>query len=605
MKNEDDSMFSNDNRLKESVEMQVEDIKPKVECEQLEASESEGYTSEDEYEQDSVEEGAANQPIVSKIVKGHGNWKKKGSGNDGILKYSMMKNAAVSESAATGLCTFSCTDCSASSKNWEAFRIHMRMKHNASVKVDNIESFMAKCTIHICRICSEKILCEGMHMRIHFNRRHKMNVNQYRKNYDCGVNLDETLQNGRLSLHQVGSLCTFKCPECHKTFKTIYTLSRHEHNSKKCLLNVGAKFWLNCLQDVVTHKCKTCSKLLLCDYTVIKSHVASHGFKTVREYSNKNQINIVNQRNLKAESVIDNYNVYESNGATNILKAGISKYVLKRNFMNQPKLGSAIDNTRNSKTVAVDSMLEKELESPIVGHLKFKGTSASLKATHFMMEKANVSVSAATGLCTFSCPQCPSEFLSRNQFKKHMKKIHTTEVKMTNIECFKYMSTVTIHVCKICSEKVFCETLFLNNHFKNKHNTSLASYRKKYDCGSWKERLQTTIDRGNLSLQKVGNLCSFKCPKCENIFMGLQNLRMHQTRQKRCMPHIQARAWLECIQEVVSHKCKLCSKIILCDYQPIFNHISCCHGFKSIEEYAKKTSCIYVRARQLKRKGKY
>ncbi len=183
-----------------------------------------------------------------------------------------------------------------------------------------------------------------------------------------------------------------------------------------------------------------------------------------------------------------------------------------------------------------------------------------------LKKNAEVSESAATGLCTFTCPDCSANHRSRVSFELHLKKHHQKEIKMSNFECLKYMTKVTVHVCKICSDKIFCEKGFLKNHFRSKHKLSLASYRKNYNCGIYKEKLQKLLETGKMSHYKVGNFCSFKCPKCSRIINSLSNFKTHKHNSKRCLQDVRANLWVECLHgDIITHKCKICSKLLLCD----------------------------------------
>ncbi len=155
------------------------------------------------------------------------------------------------------------------------------------------------------------------------------------------------------------------------------------------------------------------------------------------------------------------------------------------------------------------------------------------------------------------------------------------------------MTKATVHICQICSEKIFCEKIYLKGHFSNKHKLSLSSYRKKYNCGIYKEQLTKLLEGGKLSENKVGSFCSFKCPKCFSTFQGLANFRKHKKHSKICLQDFNAQFWVDCLHgTITSHKCKVCSKLLLCDPQSIARHVYNHHGISSITQYCKQTGCF-------------
>ncbi len=121
---------------------------------------------------------------------------------------------------------------------------------------------------------------------------HKLRLAEYRRTFECGIStkekLETFLEKGRLSLNVIGSLCTFKCPDCDKRYNSLHSFRVHtkEHHSK-----VKHYFFLDCLEDVVTHRCKICSKLLLSDASIIRRHVQrEHNMQSLNKYAEENAV---------------------------------------------------------------------------------------------------------------------------------------------------------------------------------------------------------------------------------------------------------------------------------------------------------------------------
>ncbi len=228
-----------------------------------------------------------------------------------------MDQSTISEYASTGLCTFRCPTCFAIYTNWKKFQNHMKSKHKTVISMKQIQSFMTKATVHICRICSEELYCETKIFSNHFLSKHKLSVSEYRKTYgsdsiSCRETLDKVLENARLSPDCIGNLCTFKCPKCHKIFENSKMLRNHNTDSDKCLNKVNTKP-RDCLQDVVTHRCKICLKLLLCTKEDIRKHISyTHRITSLRDYASQTGCTIDNvfTRSIKnMREIISNNNI--------------------------------------------------------------------------------------------------------------------------------------------------------------------------------------------------------------------------------------------------------------------------------------------------------
>ncbi len=50
--------------------------------------------------------------------------------------------------------------------------------------------------------------------------------------------------------------------------------------------------------------------------------------------------------------------------------------------------------------------------------------------------------------------------------------------------------------------------------------------------------------------------------------------------------------------EVITHKCKICSKLLLCDAKTIIQHVLCSHNMKTLTQYANKTGCTVKQHRE-------
>ncbi len=220
---------------------------------------------------------------------------------------SLARKTNVSEDAIPGLCDLRCLHCSKVYKSWNQFKLHVKVKHKEVLAVANFQRYLSKITVHVCRICHENVFCETYTLFCHMAK-HKLRLIDYRKTYDRATSrkekLDDILRKGRLSSHIIGSLCTFKCPECDTRHTNLHSFRQHTykyHNHSK----TQVYFWIKCLEDVVTHKCKMCSKLLLNDTSIIRLHVKSeHNLKSLEEYAKKNGLKFVCWRNFHTQEAL-------------------------------------------------------------------------------------------------------------------------------------------------------------------------------------------------------------------------------------------------------------------------------------------------------------
>ncbi len=99
------------------------------------------------------------------------------------------------------------------------------------------------------------------------------------------------------------------------------------------------------------------------------------------------------------------------------------------------------------------------------------------------------------------------------------------------------------------------------------------------------------IQTGTLSVRKIGNLCKLRCPDCATLFNSVGGLRKHCNHSDcETFQHEDLYKYLD---KSVTHRCKICSKLLLCDWAIIHSHIQS-HKIKSLEAYAETTGCIIV-----------
>ncbi len=225
------------------------------------------------------------KPVLTKSDISKRNYTRNNTKTKEQNKSLALNEAPVSENICSGKCIFKCTECPNSSfSSWASLREHMKKMHKQNAKMSEHKLFASKIVDHVCKVCSAKILCDSNFLQIHLYK-HKLSIAEYKKKYNCesfrNINKQKILQKGTLSKQKIDNMCTFRCSKCYKLLKSYASLQKHSYR-EKCQVNDSDLS--NCIQNVVTHQCKICSKVLLCDRVLIERHVIYHGM-SLKEYS--------------------------------------------------------------------------------------------------------------------------------------------------------------------------------------------------------------------------------------------------------------------------------------------------------------------------------
>ncbi len=191
-----------------------------------------------------------------------------------------------------------------------------------------------------------------------------------------------------------------------------------------------------------------------------------------------------------------------------------------------------------------------------------------------------------SALCTFKCPDCSENFVAWISFTRHYKTKHQRTAFQKDVII--YLTKTTVHKCRICSEMVLCDSQFLSKHL-SKHNTTISEYGRQYDCSdNWRSKnVKMFKERGSVTTKVIGNLCIYKCPKCEKTFKSLGNLKAHGAATPKC-PLINFKYVMNYITKIVTYNCIKCSKVLLYDELVLRQHAFKAHKIKTLNEYARQ-----------------
>ncbi len=213
-----------------------------------------------------------------------------------------------------------------------------------------------------------------------------------------------------------------------------------------------------------------------------------------------------------------------------------------------------------------------------------------------ILDTVSLTDSASPGLCRFACLDCSATFKTWMSLVYHRKNVHNKLTKKKEVEA--YLFKASAHVCQICSKKVLNDSQFLTNHFYV-HGTTLNKYRLQYNTrqkeAPWKASFREILTNAELSQDKIGNFCTFRCPQCKNVFENYGTFRKHTTTTSAKCPLPEGmKPYEKYLEKVVAHKCKICSKLLLCDNEVIKKHIDTSHSLNNVGQYARKTGCTWL-----------
>ncbi len=205
------------------------------------------------------------------------------------------QDAPLSESVSSS-CKFKCPECHRLFMGWNMLYKHVVFTHtDQKVSIAQVVNFLSEPVFHICKICSEKVLCDVFFLNRHL-RRHKLELSQYKKNFGLkndGTGVFFKVQHIDMLIKQlcrhapvskkVLNMSTFQCPECEESIKGWHPLRSHvvkTHVDAKPPLTTQL---CTLMSKPVCHICKICSAKVLCDTHFIDRHLRKH-YISVKQY---------------------------------------------------------------------------------------------------------------------------------------------------------------------------------------------------------------------------------------------------------------------------------------------------------------------------------
>ena len=452
---------------------------------------------------------------------------------------------------------------------------------------------------HTCRVCSKVLLCDPHFIRTHVALSHRMVWEKYKEllalkalkstGLEKKKNTIELLKTkvpvcpkGRTNLvlrpdavplenttFKIANICLFSCSKCGHPFDNLSQL--RQHLIKACPKGSGGK---RVMLEARYHTCCVCSKRIICDRTAIQVHVREHNVK---------------------------WKAY--------LAVATERHRITQTKGHQKEFGTWKEELLLKKEVPT---VEPPLPLKCVDKHYFPGICWT---------------SCIANLCLYRCIRC--------QFKAN--KWSTLWTHITScIGSGKFSPLMMVearyHGCRFCSMVMLCDKKIIKLHYLQTHgmdagkvdglgNAGVAVTNEETRLTSSKEPLSEASDINKpedkasnqnlkegvravpalplpvnpigtlpdeLTTAKVADLCLFACPRCTYTTAGKKSLYHHVTR----VEGLSGRFSKELLQEARYHKCQLCGKVMLCERNTIFCHISRAHSQVSREKYielCKKT----------------
>ncbi len=183
-----------------------------------------------------------------------------------------------------------------------------------------------------------------------------------------------------------------------------------------------------------------------------------------------------------------------------------------------------------------------------------------------------------SNMCTYKCLECSDQLKEWSSLRRHYNIKHNKKLKsLSLLQIDKLVEKATSYYCKICSEVLLCDDVFLKRHLK-KHNLLIHQYLYQYER-------DIPLSYSN---KVIGNLCVLKCYSCHYQFRDKYTLAQHYKKSLRCKEmHDEATSMIK----VVYHTCHVCQMFLLCMSIVLRDHFKNRHNL-NFEEYCAKTGCV-------------
>ncbi len=388
----------------------------------------------------------------------------------------------------------------------------------------------------------------------------------------------------------IGNLCTFKCPKCHKVFDSWTRMKTHNVTSPHGTGN--RKFSDDFIHKKKLHRCRVCSKDVICDLNFISWHVRAHGKNfNVHNYSKEYGLNIVHGPSV------------------GIRKVTSIKIARQKESERQPRAAPPAKKT---------TLARKASRAPVAETLKNE--------------------------CVFKCTDCDEQNPSWAGLWYHLVTRGHGVCASKGGFSRAYLLKESLHSCRKCGKEILCDKRMIAWHVKT-HALTLQEYVSEYgltsETASSKKRIfrkneapstprmrkrpeqhnksltasiRTTSNVSNASghciifnryheskfesevtvTREVGNLCLYTCPTCDWSCKNFKDMKAHAAREHEEGKSRQYRKTYM-TREVVLHRCRYCETRTACSIKEIYEHF--------MHQHAKTQGISFSEYRELCNSG--
>ncbi len=193
----------------------------------------------------------------------------------------------------------------------------------------------------------------------------------------------------------------------------------------------------------------------------------------------------------------------------------------------------------------------------------------------FVLSTRRYSNKIVGNLCVYTCANCKKEYDSWHKFNVHQKKFSHGNVTFKNRHLVWHS---VYHICRLCDTTILCEKKALTKHLKRCHGIYLKEYCTKTGCEIHEKEDTSLLKKLELS-ENIDNLCVFSCKICNQISHSSNAFYNHRLRTGHNANTYQSVT--KFLIKGSSYKCKVCSKLLLCDKKLIFSHMKDAHQVKA------------------------
>lgn len=185
-------------------------------------------------------------------------------------------------------------------------------------------------------------------------------------------------------------------------------------------------------------------------------------------------------------------------------------------------------------------------------------------------------------MCQCLCKICNTTMKFRS-LREHVRFQHSMNIQSYKEKYGNIYTRLTYHKCRLCEKVTKASYDFLNNHVSKVHKMSFAQYRLKFDIFKGRSKKifkgETQTDSENkIFTDKLDEMCLCKCEICQSQ-LEPYNMRHHcKSKHNMGLDEYRDKYGEIAFSRETYHRCKLCHKEIVFEYQKLSSHLYSGHS---------------------------